>query len=284
MQDSPDHQIIMQWVSFVGDVLAESSISVGPSVMSPLSPPLRIGEYVFVAGSALMPGGEGIMIFRFSYPGLEHDHVGVFPPFSECWGGDPILAKDPVMNQIMLFHRCNSMENVVIEWMDIDLNPTGATTVFGHAPVTSYHASSSSSGWFGYGFEERLSVTSLQFWEFEPAEGLWLAPDIEAHLYGPLVDSDHSDHAGFRTSGAVFYDDVWEIWARLNAHPPYPEDYSLHGHLRTVSDGWEDRDTEHMPRPTVAWTDGGFLVVWDQWREDSAHSLFSSFIEIVYDY
>jgi hypothetical protein len=187
----------------------------------------------------------------------------------------------------MLFHRCVPMENVIVEWLDTDLNPTGATTVFGHTPVTAFHASSSSSGWFGYGFEERLSVTSLQFWEFEPAGELWLAPDIEAHEYGLRMDSDHSDDAGFRTSGAVFsvyYHEIWEVWARLNAHPPYPADFSLHGHLKTVSDPIEDPSSEESPEPTVAWTEGGFLVVWNQRRKDSTSSLSSSFIELVYDY
>jgi hypothetical protein len=286
--ESGGDRVVVQRVSADGAVLAESDEAVVPSATSFPSAPLRVGGHAFVAASSLAPGGEGIVVYRYAYPDMILDRVGLLAPLSECWGGDPIAAKDPVTDQIMILHRCTALESVIVEWMDTDLNATGATTVFGHVPVTAFHASSSGSGWMAYGFEQRLEVTSLQFWQFDPAGDLWLAPDIEANLYGPLMDSDHSDAAGYRTSGAVFavyYHDVWEIWAQLGADPPMPPpDAGFRSNLRVVSDSIEARRMDDVPIPAIAWTEGGFLVVWDEWREDFTYSLFSSFIEIAYDY
>jgi len=114
-----------------------------------------------------------------------------------------------------------------------------------------------------------------------------LAPDIEAHLYSPYLDSDHSDVAGFRTTGAVFnvmYDETWEVWARLSADPPYPEGEGLDGRLMTASDPEGPWATSEINMSSVAWTEGGFLVVWDRRSEGGSYYLYSSFIELIYDY
>jgi hypothetical protein len=214
-------------ISTEGSVISEARLPDDASIYNPLSPPLRFGDHVYLATNK----GSNIGICRFSYPELEYDTEFVFGYTSSCMGQDPILTTDPDSSDLILFHRCEDFGNLIAEKVDADMNPTGATMLFGHVPVTSYHASASTSGWLAYGFQERISVTSLQFWEFNPTGELWLAPDLEAHLFNSSMDSDHADHAGFRTSGGVFalyYAGQWQVWARLNAErslrqQPFPE-------------------------------------------------------------
>jgi len=124
LKESTEEQIIMQRLSAAGSILGESTVVLPTTVTSPISPPLRIDGYAFVAASARMPGGEGILFLRFAYPSLEFDGFVPFP-FSDCAGGNPVITKDPVLDQIMLFHDCFSSENVVVEWLDIHTSHGG---------------------------------------------------------------------------------------------------------------------------------------------------------------
>ncbi len=278
LQESGGDRIVVLRLSVEGDLLAMGTTPDGGNVLDPLSGPVRVEDRVYVAADHVTAGEESILLYMFSYPDLDFEAEAHFLPTGECWGGDPLLMKDPVTTDLMLMHRCILMEDVVVEWLDPDMAPRGATTVFGHAPVSAYHASSSAGGWMGYGFEQRLDVTSVQFWQFDPGGGLWLAPDIEATFYSALMDSDHAPQPASAGVFAVYHDDAWQVWAGLNARPA---GWGWVDSLMIVNDAVEARTFEDMPMPAVAWTGGGFLVVWDEWRMDTTYSLFSSFIELV---
>ena len=281
LQESGGDYIVVLRVSRDGDVLATGTGTDGGNVLDPLSPPVRVGDRVYLVTDHVTLGEESFLLYMFSYPDLELQVEAHFLPTGECWGDDPMLVKDPVTTDLILMHRCADAGNIVAEWLDPDMEPRGATTMFGHVPVTVYHASSSEAGWNGFGFEQRLDVTSLQFWRFDPGGDLWLAPDIEAHFYSALMDSDHAAYPASAGTFALHYDDRWEVWAHLNAQPP---GWPWIDDLRVVNDAVEARSFEDMPMPAVAWTGGGFLVVWDEWRVESTYSLFSSYIELVPDY
>jgi hypothetical protein len=278
LQESGGDRVVVLRVDADGNVLTLGTGPDGGNVLDPLGAPVRVEDRVYLATDHVTAGEESILLYRFSYPELTFELEAHFLPTGECWGGDPLLMKDPVSTDLVLAHRCLLHENVVVEWLDPDMVPRGATTMFGHVPVTDYHVSSSDGGWTGYGFEQRLDVTSLQLWRFDPGGELWLAPDIEATLYGPLMDSDHSGYPASAGVFAVYHDDAWQIWAQSNARPP---GWDWVRDLEMVSDAVEARRLDDVPVPAVAWTGGGFLVVWDEWREEATYSLFSSFIELV---
>jgi len=278
LQESGGDRIVVLRLAADGDMLSMGTTPDWDNIVDPLCAPVRVDDRVYVVTESYGAGEESNVGFMFSYPDLDFIASTRFLPTGECWGGDPLLMKDPVSTDLMLLHRCIPMENVVVEWLDPDMVPRGATTVFGHAPVSAYHASSSAGGWMGYGFEQRIDATSLQLWQFEPGGGLWLAPDIEATFYSALMDSDHAQYPASSGVFALYHDESWQVWARLNASPP---GWGWVDSLMIVNDAVEARTFEDMPMPAVAWTGGGFLVVWDEWRMDTTYSLFSSFIELV---
>jgi hypothetical protein len=281
LQESGGDRVVVLRVDAAGSVLATGFSPDGGNVLDPLSPPVRIGDRVYLVVDHVTLGEESFLLYMFSYPDLALEVESHFLPTGECWGDDPLLVKDPVSTDLILMHRCAHARNILAEWLDPDLAPRGATTMFGHVPVTAYHASSSDGGWAGWGFEQRLDVTSLQAWRFDPGGDLWLAPDIEATFYGPMMDSTHAGYPARAGVFAVHHDDAWQVWARPEARP---RGWGWIEDLMMVNDGVEARTFEDMPVPAVAWTGGGFLVVWDEWRMETTYSLFSSYIELVPDY
>lgn len=275
VQEMGDH-IVMQRLSPEGEVMARGDSPEEMSISDLLSPPVRIGDYVYTATEAYPPGESAIELYKFRYPGMEFDMATYVPP-GELSGDDPILVKDPGGSRLLMFYRQAHSLHITMAGIDPTIiEPDGSITIFGISEVTAFHASSSSTEWQGYGFYWFSSGGSLEFWSFDESSSGW-GVGFGADFYNPTMDSDTADT---RATGAVISylaDERWDVMADLSA---------VRGLLDVqqyiaVNDDIGPRDVMDSMNATIAWTGNGFLVVWDEFRPDDPGALFSSYMELV---
>jgi len=273
LDESTHDSIVVLRLSANGEVLAAGATPVGHNVVSPVSAPVSLEGHVFVAAT-FYNDIESYVLYRFAFPSLAYEN-------EIMWGADadwPILRKTPGADTLLLFYR---MADSGVLWAD-EISPDFHTNrtfqVPREEPFEDYSAATNGQEW--YAWFASMDFDASQFaLETLSAGGFSSYRNLPADFYGYLMSSTASDHP---SSGAVFslFERArgrWTLHAVLTALPE--PDYLLDADV-IVNDLVEDRTLEDDLNADIAWTDGGFLVVWDEWRSPYNYTLFSSFLAL----
>ena len=281
-----ERRLFVGSVNPAGDLLASAEAPYEGDLLDPLSAPVRIGDDVFVVAETPWPAWQ-VALFRFSYPGIVFEEEARMT----SWDGTgilPVLMRDPVRTGLVVNSRHESGRYVAVE--DIDVSTmyfTGAITTFGGDRygnlVKALHASSSTSTWFGYTVIWSSEASTWQFFRFDPVgdredeRPFWYGPETGGAAVGEIMDSDTPSYAASAAAFAVHMDGQWQVWA----HVIRGAGYGAPTGLFPVGLGASARP-ELPPRPTVAWTGDGFLVVWDKpvSSDLSGGTLASTYVEV----
>jgi hypothetical protein len=272
LDESSYDSIVVLHLSAIGEVLARGATPAMSNIVSPVSGPVRLADHVFVATTSF-EDYETTVLYRFAYPSLSYE--------SElATGGDadwPILRKTPGADTLLLFYKVPSGALMADE-ISPGLDVLRTFQVPREETFVDYSAAAGSREW--YAWFASMDYDDRQFFlETVSAGGFSSSSDHPADFYGSFMSSTASDVPSF---GAVFslFDrarGIWDVRARLDALPQ--PDYLLDADL-IVNDIVEDRTMDDGIHADIAWTDGGFLVVWDEWRAPYNYTLFSSFIAL----
>jgi hypothetical protein len=102
--------------------------------------------------------------------------------------------------------------------------------------------------------------------------------DLGALFPGGLLAAAGDLRPAWGATFALVEDDRWRVAAVVAAEPVAGTVVRFAG---LVDDGVNPRRLEDMPRSGIAWTGDGFLVVWDEWREEASdYGLYASYLEL----
>jgi hypothetical protein len=275
LTEASGDQIAVARISPAGQILSRGSTPASSTLINPLSPPVKVGVLVYAAAENRTPGSEGVEIYRFTWPDLVYDTMILVPNGESAHYDSPLLIRAPGSTDLLLFfigtdtfiwylEYSPELEYVTIEGpLDIPFR------------VGCYSAASNSERWITWalGIDYEGSTMSIQSLD---SRGGSMSGISQADGYPPTMASNASDFPGWGASFGVHFADRWGVWVELEALPR--PDYYLSSVMQADDPGIEGPDD--LPWPVIAWTDGGFLVVWQQWRMDFNYSLFSSFIAL----
>ena len=274
LDESTYDSIVVLRLSADGEVLAAGATPVGHNVVSPVSAPVSLEGHVFVAAT-FYDDIESYVLYRFAYPSLAYE--------SEImWGADadwPILRKTPGADTLLLFYR---MADSGVLWAD-EISPDFHTNrtfqVPREEPFEDYSAVTNGQEWYAWFASMDYEVSQFTL-ETVSEGGFSSFRSHPADFYGTFMSSTASDvPSSFGAVFSLFNQDPgrWDLHAILDALPE-PDDL-LDADL-IVNDIVEDRTMDDAIHADIAWTEGGFLVVWDEWRAPYNYTLFSSFIAV----
>ncbi|MFH1436132.1 MAG: hypothetical protein ABIJ56_10495 [Pseudomonadota bacterium] len=277
--ETPYDHVLIARVSPEGEILNLGATPDYPGFNNPLSPPVRAGDFVFVATGARGTYQDEIHIYRFTWSGLVQDRA-VILGMGDFGDGDPVIRNAPDSSNVLLFFR-NSATSISIDEYSPDLELAGLMDpIEFDRPISSYAAAANSSNWFLYAanhdYEESELILSCH-----ASDGAWATGGMEAELYGYFLRACASDFPSWGGTVSVYFNDRWSIWVDIYAGPT--PSFQIGARI-PISDDVESRRMDDIPWTDIAWTDNGFLVVWDQWRMDYAYSVFSSFIALEPEY
>jgi len=279
-ESGPDH-VFLAVLDEDGTVLR--SVDAPPvldgSLSDIMSPPIRMGSDVFLAASVIGGGDDVTLVYRFSYADLAYEDS---EPIDAEWdaGEDPVLIEAPSAESYPLLLLTIHPDDLLVSAVGLrsDLGVWGWLGLLETpGPVSAHAAASNEDTWWSFvtrflGMDEGISLTVLE--DGEPTS----TDDIESAFYGHSMDADASDRPARGCTFVLFdEDDTARVYVDVGAETGGGEWVRA---LVNVSDPGEGRLTD-MPFPAIAWTDGGFLVVWDDWREGDTYALYGSFVELV---
>ena len=277
--ETPYDHIIVARVSPEGDILDLGATPDYSGFNHLLSPPVKTGDYVFVATGARGTYQDEIHIYCFTWPGLVLDRAAILG-MGDFGDGDPVIRKAPDSSNFLLFSR-SSETSISIDEYSPDLELVGLMDPIEFDwSITSYTAAASSSDWFLYAANHDYEESELTL-SYQSSDGSRASGGMEAEFYGYFLRACASDYPSRGSAVSVYYNEKWSIWVDITA---YPIPTYLLGARIIVSDDVDARRMDDFPWADIAWTNNGFLVVWDQWRMDYAYSVFSSFIALEPEY
>ncbi|MBI5486829.1 MAG: hypothetical protein HY905_05825 [Deltaproteobacteria bacterium] len=270
-------------VSSGGTILAHGVTGLAGEMSAPVGPPAVSGEYVIIV-TRTTDGTSPVVLYRFRRSDLSLYGQDVLGP-TDGTVRDPTVVNAPGEDGLLVFYRhagvrlraeaCSAgVPLACSDAVSLDL-PENSGIFFAAATGTDWFAFAR--WWSETGFDFRLRSYSSHF---EPYDDSFGAPSGDFFDEGSLVAAA-SDRPAWAAVLSPWRVDHREVLAALGAEP-------IAG--VTVHDVLEINDTEVTEGPesdgnvAVAWTDAGFLVVWDRWRESlGATALFSSFVALVRD-
>ncbi len=242
------------------------------------SAPVRVEDKVYAAVASLGSDGNEAILYRFAYPGLELEasaRVGM----EDLVGEDPAIVEptDAYDTEVLLFSRGVETQMVGFSQVNEALEAWGGARVLdAFSPVDAY----------------AIVTTEERYWVFESrfegmGEGISLAVledgemfssgVVTGKFYGHTMDADASSMPSWGgTFVMIEEDDSASVYATVGAKVGGERITAL----IDASDPGEGRLTD-IPFPAIAWTGGGFLVVWDDWREEATYALFCSYMELI---
>lgn len=276
---SPQSIMVARGESEGGVTSTETTFDGG--LFDPLSPPVRLGDNVYVL-AAISTGYPGeVALFQYAYPDLTFRTAARMISFDQM-GIAPTLMKMPDESMLMVNSRHLEGEYVAVEHVYLSLAFSGAITTFGgdrHTnPVGGLHASSSSLQWYAYGFTWKADELTSQFFKFDPDLDYlppWRDPVIPAEAFNERMDSDTTDYPATGAVFTLYSDGMWNIWAYVSTGTGLSAESDMF-----IVGTDESSDLERPPNPTIAWTGEGFLVVWDEYGDGESPELSSSYIAI----
>jgi hypothetical protein len=277
LQESGGDRIVVLRLYETGEALARGESPPASNITGPWSPPLRMGGSVFVAAESYEADRTGIFLVRLTYPDLWPD--GEIYEYPDGGRADtPVLTAGPEEGSLLVLYR-DSDSRVVARKYTRELEPLDTFTPFAD-PQDDFSASAAGGNWFVFGsqydYETGLfklnSVTSLG------DVGLF---DNTAEFFGYVLRSDSDGLPAWGAAFSLYKYEHWDLRVSLTAYP-----VPLHGVAAdiVINDRGEDHRIDEIPWADLAWTENGFLVVWDEWRTGYNYSLFSSFIALETEY
>lgn len=272
--------LVMARVGADGAVSAVTETPIDEGVMDPISGPVLEGGSVFVvAGYSGGSPGE-VALFRFGYPGLVLDVWNRAISFDRG-AVQPVLMNsmygvELIVNSVLVDGRSSIIEHVYID----SLTFTGAMTTFGGDsvtnPIPAHHASMGETTWYGFNILDTGATWYLKIFDDVGDEHyddpFWSSSSFPGSAVHWHMESAMTD---LPTGGATFSilnAGYWEVWAFVidGGGPPAPREIFPVGH----------EDPAYAPNPTITWTDGGFLLVWDGACSGGHTCLSSVFVEV----
>ena len=277
LQESGGDRIVVMRLSDAGEILARGESPPARNITGPWSPPLRMGGHLFVAAESYEADLTGIYLVRLTYPDLWPD--GEIYEYPEGGRADsPFLIAAPGGSSLLVLYR-DWESRVVAREVSQDFELLDSFMPFTDSH-NDFSAAENGTDWFVHGSQ------------FDHEEGLYTLDSISsrgdmaqfrntADFFGYFLRSDAD---GLPAWGAVFSLYKYERWDLRVSLIAYPA--PLHGVAADIiiNDRVDDHGIDEIPWADIAWTEGGFLVVWDEWRTDYNYSLFSSFIALETEY
>lgn len=270
--ESPHDHIVILELSPEGEILSQGEAGV-TDIFNPISPPLKIESSVFVAAESYSYDRDQAVIYRFTYPDLAYaasSHVGI----PEISYDDPQIVKSPGAQNVLLFYS-NLDLNLGIEEFNSNLDSLGQVDIIDlEWPVMNHGPASNSRNWFVFASNLDVEGALLRISTNCSNGNCNFSFGTGGDFYGSDLSADASDFPSWGAALSIYFNEEWNVWVDVNA----VADTAHYGANMAVSDTVEPRAVDDIPWCDIAWTENGFLVVWDQWRIDTTYSLFSSFI------
>lgn len=273
-----DRTNVLQWLRLRpdGDVVTAATAPVPTSASDPLAPPVVLDDGILVA----VPDAESrdrVPVFRFPRDGTRPPERFEIRP-AERFGGEPfVLARGAGPNLAMLFYGAADRRVVGEEYTGgLARTSTAAAAVsLPFAWLDLAAARADDTCLFVIGMPESGGTVRVGTWS--AARGL----EVE-EFHGLLAGIDPAAAGDPRPAWGVTFallqDDRWRVGVVAAAEPVPGVVVRFAG---LVDDGVAAGRIDDVPRSGIAWTGGGFLVVWDEWRaEAAAYGLYASYLEL----
>jgi len=278
VDEGSDRRLRLLRVDSSGDILANGDWIEDSDIADPLPAPADGPTMIDVATTSWSTGEERPWIYNYDRASLWPMLASSPDFFPGGFASAPQMTRAPGGGYPLLAYHTPRGTLRIEQYQEGGTfpGPISAELTFGAEP-SDYGIASSSTDWFVFAFEflgpgapNRLSSIV--------SGGSPVVDELYGELYGIGMGAAASDHPAWGAALALWDGDGWGIHAILSARVPGRAE-PVHAALE-VSDPAETRRMDDIPQVGLAWTDGGFLVVWDEWREGPNYALFSSFVAL----
>lgn len=277
VEESGGDRLVLLRVDPAGNLVEALETPLDSGDVEPVVPPVVLDEYFLVPFRTY--GADGrirvLRVGRGTFPDSQLFEV----PLEDRYAGGPfVLAPGSNPDVVMLFYGTVDGRTVGEEYTD-GLVRTSSPQVRLPATGTAMDlaaARADETCLFKLGaVPDAEGIVRLATWS---AERESRTDDFPALFPGGLLAAAGGLRPAWGATFALVEDDRWRIAAVVAAEPPSG---TVARFAALIDDGVGTRRLDDMPRSGIAWTGNGFLVVWDEWREEaSAHGLYASYLEL----
>jgi hypothetical protein len=277
VEEAGGDRLVVLRLDAVGGISDSVEASLPPGAVEPVVPPVVLDEYVLGA-YRVIGDPERLEVFRVR----RGDSFGV-PELFELrlagdYGGGPFaLVRGSNPDVALLFYATADGRIVGEEYTDgLVRTSSPPLEVPATAPATDLVATWANDAYvFAVASAGGSGLAPLTTWSAGRGARL---DEFPASLAGGLPAAAGYLRPAWGATFALVDDDRWRVVAAVAAEPAPGTVVRL---AAAIDDGVGTRRLDDMPRSSIAWTGDGFLVVWDEWREEaSAYGLYSSYLEL----
>ncbi|MBN1770265.1 MAG: hypothetical protein JXB32_03295 [Deltaproteobacteria bacterium] len=268
--------LVLARVDPAGNLVEAMETPLESGVVEPVVPPVVLDEYLLVPLRTY--GDDGrirvLRVERGAFPGSRLFDV----PLEDRYAGGPfVLAPGNNPGVAMLFYAAADGRIVGEEYTEgLVRTSTATVTVPAEFPPMDLVATRADDTYlFCVASPSSDGVVRMTTWS--ASRGL-VTDEFPALFPGGLPAASGDPRPAWGATFALVEDDRWRVAAVVAAEPVGGTVVHL---AVPVDDGVSPRRLDDMPRSGIAWTGNGFLVVWDEWREEaSAYGIYASYLEL----